>query len=109
IDYTEGFALFAPDVDPRGIDRPFAVVAHEVAHQWGLDYAPDEGVGLVTESHAWYAAMGVVEEEYGTEHLRRLLRFFRQPFPIPPVRQSVPLLQAIDPYAAYRRGPFALY
>jgi len=85
------------------------VMAHEMAHQWGLPYAYAEGAGLLTESFAWYAAMGVVEETYGREHLRRLLRFFRQPSPIPPIRQSVPLLRAMDPYAAYRKGPFALF
>ncbi len=109
IDYTEGFSRFDPAADPRGLDLPFAVVAHEMAHEWGAPYAFAEGAPLITESFAWYAAMGVVEESYGREHLRRLLRFFRQPTPIPPIRQSVPLLRAADPYAAYRKGPFALY
>jgi hypothetical protein len=82
-----------------------------MAHQWvaAAGYAPVEGAGLITESHAWYAALGVVEQECGLDHMRRLLRFFRQPYPILPVRQSVPLLQAVDEYAAYRKGPFALY
>jgi ABC-type transport system involved in multi-copper enzyme maturation permease subunit len=109
IDYGEGFSLFNPEVDRRRIDLPFAVMAHEMAHQWQIGYAPVEGAGLLTESFAWYSAMGVVEGEYGLEHLRRLLRFFRQPHPIPPIRQSVPLLKGMDPYAAYRKGPFALY
>lgn len=34
ISYQEGFALMNPHADPRGFDFPFAVVAHEVAHQW---------------------------------------------------------------------------
>jgi len=109
IDYTGGFSRFDPELDPRGLDLPFAVVAHEMAHEWGVPYAFAEGAPLITESFAWYAAMGVVEETHGREHLRRLLRFFRQPSPIPPIRQSVPLLRALDPYAAYRKGPFALY
>ncbi len=109
IDYTEGFSRFAPVDDPQALDLPFAVVAHEMAHQFQPPYAPVEGAGLLTESFAWYAAMGVVEKTYGREHLRRLLRFFRQPHPIPPIRQSVPLLRGADPYAAYRKGPFALF
>ncbi|HEX8473895.1 MAG TPA: hypothetical protein VF666_07665 [Pyrinomonadaceae bacterium] len=109
IDYTEGFSRFNPADDPRGLDLPFAVMAHEMAHQWGVPYAFAEGAPLLSESFAWYAGMQVVEETYGREHLRRLLRFFRQPHPIPPIRQSVPLLRAMDPYAAYRKGPFALY
>lgn len=112
IDFTQGFSRFDPTDDPQDLDLPFAVIAHEIAHQWWgaqLGYAPVEGAGLLTESAAWYSAMGVVEETYGREHLRRLLRFFRQPHPIPPIRQSVPLLRAADPYAFYRKGPFALY
>jgi ABC-type transport system involved in multi-copper enzyme maturation permease subunit len=109
IDYSEGFSRFDPAEDPRGLDLPFGVVAHEMAHEWGVPYALAEGAPLLTESFAWYAAMGVIERTYGREHLRRLLRFFRQPSPIPPIRQSVPLLRAMDPYAAYRKGPFALY
>lgn len=88
---------------------PFAVISHEMAHQWGVPHAFAEGAPLITESFAWYAGMGVIEETYGREHLRRLLRFFRQPSPIPPIRQSQPLLKALDPYAAYRKGPFALF
>lgn len=109
IDYTEGFSRYAPVDDPAALDMPFAVIAHEMAHQWGVPYAFAEGAPLLSESFAWYAAMGVVEETHGREHLRRLLRFFRQPSPIPPIRQSVPLLRAMDPYAAYRKGPFALF
>ncbi|HEX7176061.1 MAG TPA: hypothetical protein VF240_12440 [Pyrinomonadaceae bacterium] len=109
IDYTEGFSRFNPADDSRGLDLPFAVMAHEMAHQWGVPYAFAEGAPLLSESFAWYAAMGVVEETYGREHLQRLRRFFRQPSPIPPIRQSVPLLRAMDPYAAYRKGPFALF
>lgn len=112
IDYGQGFALFNPVIDSNGLDFPFAIMAHEMAHQWWggqLPYAFAEGAGLLTESPAWYSAMGVVEETYGREHLRRLLRFFRQPYPIKPIRQSVPLLRGADPYAAYRKGPFALY
>ncbi len=109
IEYGQGFALYNPENDPRDLDFPFAVMAHEMAHQWGVPYAYAEGAGLLTESFAWYAAMGVVEETYGREHLQRLRRFFRQPSPIPPIRQSVPLLRAMDPYAAYRKGPFALF
>ncbi|HEU4883263.1 MAG TPA: hypothetical protein VFT45_13475 [Longimicrobium sp.] len=109
IDYTEGFSRFDPADDPRGLDMPFAIIAHEMAHEWGVPYAFAEGAPLITESWAWYAAMGTVENTYGREHLERLRRFFRQPTPIPPIRQSVPLLRAMDPYAAYRKGPFALF
>ncbi|HEX8672692.1 MAG TPA: ABC transporter permease [Longimicrobium sp.] len=109
IDYTEGFSRYNPAEDPNGLDMPFAIIAHEMAHQWGVAYALAEGAPLLSESFAWYAGMGVVEESYGRAHLERLRRFFRQPSPIPPIRQSVPLLRAMDPYAAYRKGPAAFF
>jgi aminopeptidase N len=70
-----------PKDDKRGFDLVTAVVAHEVAHQWWgnqLKQAYGEGAGLITESLAWYSAIGVMEDKYGSEHLRRLLSFLRE-------------------------------
>ncbi|MBD2766317.1 ABC transporter permease [Hymenobacter sp. BT664] len=114
IDITteEGFFLLNPKADPRGFDLVTAVVAHEVAHQWWgnqLKPADVEGAGLITESLAWYSAMGVVEDKYGSEHLRRLLSFLREENETPRTRAALPLLQATDWYQMYRKGPRALY
>ena len=112
IDYQEGFSLLNPQDDPRGFDLVFAVVAHEVAHQWWggqLTYARVEGAILLTESLAWYSAYQVVEETYGLDHLRRLLSWMREPYPYQPVRATAPLLRATGPYLGYRKGPFAMY
>ena len=70
IDITaeEGFFLLNPKADQRGFDLVTAVVAHEVAHQWWgnqLKQAYVEGAGLITESLAWYSAMGVLEFMHG--------------------------------------------
>ncbi|MET4108359.1 M1 family aminopeptidase [Hymenobacter sp. UYP22] len=114
IDITaeEGFFLLNPKADKRGFDLVTAVVAHEVAHQWWgnqLKQAYVEGAGLITESLAWYSAMGVVEDNYGPEHLRRLLDFLREENETPRTRAAQPLLQANDWYQNYRKGPLALY
>jgi hypothetical protein len=53
--------------------------------------------------------MQVVKRAYGVEQLRRLMSSMREPNPFPRIRRGVPLLQADDPYAMYRRGPFAMY
>lgn len=108
----EGFFLLNPKEDPRGFDLVTAVVAHEVAHQWWgnlLKPASVEGAGLMTESLAWYSAMGVIEDKYGPEHLRRLLSFLREENETPRTRAALPLLQASDWYQMYRKGPLALY
>ncbi|RYU90707.1 ABC transporter permease [Mucilaginibacter terrigena] len=108
----EGFFLMNPDKDARGFDLVTAVVAHEVAHQWWgnqLKSAYVEGAGLLSESLAWYSAMGVLEEKYGPEHLEKLLSFMREEYETPRTRAALPLLQAADFYQNYRKGPFALY
>ncbi len=107
--YGEGFSLLNPDADSRGFDMVFAIVAHEVGHGWGIPYAPVEGAGLLSESFAWYAAMGAVREGYGRDHLRRLLSWMRSPAAVPPVRATVPLLRSNNEYLSYRQGPFAFY
>ena len=81
ISYAEGFSFWNPKDDPGSLDFPFAVVAHEMAHQWTVPYALVEGAPVLTESLAWYSAMQVVEDATGTEQLRRLLSFMRQPYP----------------------------
>lgn len=114
IDITadEGFFLLNPRADQRGFDLVTAVVAHEVAHQWWgnqLKQAYVEGAGLITESLAWYSALGVLEDHYGPQHLQRLLDFLREENETPRTRAARPLLQADDWYQMYRKGPLALY
>ena len=112
ISYEEGFSLLNPGADPRDIDLAFAVVAHEVAHQWWgatLTPAPVEGAAVLTESVAWYSAMQVVERTLGREHLRRLLSMMREVYAAPRTRAGVPLLRAADSFLTYRKGPFAMY
>ena len=107
--YQELFSMFDPDRDPRRIDLPFAVVAHEVAHQFQPVPARMEGRALLSESFAWYAALGVIEAEYGTEHLERFLGFMRSSYLTPRSQADVPLLRANDSFLGYRKGPFAMY
>ncbi len=109
LSYSEGFSTWNPKDEPGSLDFPFAIVAHEVAHQWTVPYANVEGAPVMSESLAWYYAMKAVEDARGIDHLRRLLSFLRQPHPIAPIRRGEPLLRGLDPYLSYRKGPFALY
>jgi ABC-2 type transport system permease protein len=43
------------------------------------------------------------------EALRRFMSFMRQPSPWPPIRTGLPLLRAMDPWANYRKGPYAMH
>ncbi|GAB2955068.1 M1 family aminopeptidase [Hymenobacter coalescens] len=114
IDITaeEGFFLLNPAADERGFDLVTAVVAHEVAHQWWgnqLKQAYVQGAGLITESLAWYSALGMQEDQYGPAYAQRLLDFLREENATPRTRAALPLLQADDWYQNYRKGPLALY
>ncbi|GAB3168554.1 ABC transporter permease/M1 family aminopeptidase [Telluribacter humicola] len=112
IGYSTNFALLNPANDTRGFDLLFAVVAHEVAHQWwGHQLVPAEveGSALLTESLAWYSALGVVEQAQGPEQLQNLLDAMRHEYLNPRSRAAVPLLKARDSFQAYRKGPFAMY
>jgi hypothetical protein len=110
--YDEGFALFDPGSDPRRLDFPFAVTAHEIAHAWWghqLFPARVEGAPLLSESLAWYSAMAVVERTHGPDQLERLLNMMREAYLAPRARAGVPLLRSTDWFLAYRKGPFAMY
>ncbi len=112
VGYSSNFALLNPAQDSRGFDLPFAVVAHEVAHQWWghqLTPADVEGAPFLTESLAWYSALGVVEQAHGMQHLQNLLDAMRQEYLAPRSRAAVPLLYATDGFQAYRKGPLAMY
>jgi hypothetical protein len=112
ISYQEAFAGLNSAADKRKFDLPFAVVAHETGHQWWgnqLSPADIEGGPLLTESLAWYSAMCIVAASKGEDHLQRLLDMMHEgPWTISS-RASVPLIQIYSRFAAYRKGPFAVY
>jgi hypothetical protein len=67
-----------------------------------------EGGGVISEGLAWYSAMQLVKHVRGREALRRLMSFMREPNPWPQIRTGLPLLRAMDPWANYRKGPYAM-
>jgi hypothetical protein len=111
IGYSTNFARLNSS-DPGGFDLPFAVVAHEIAHQWwGHQLLPADvkGAMFLSESLAWYSALCVVRKIKGEEHLDKLLDAMRADYYSPRVKADVPLLETVDPTRAYRKGPFAMY
>jgi ABC-2 type transport system permease protein len=50
-----------------------------------------------------------VKNVKGREALRQFMSFMREPNPWPPIRTGLPLLRAMDPWANYRKGPYAMY
>ena len=112
IEYSDGYALVRVEDDERQIDLPFAVMAHEMGHQWwGHQLVPAivEGAPLLSESLAWYSAMLTVEESLGRAHLTRLLDIMRSQYMAPHQTRDVPLLFSRGRLDAYRTGPFAMF
>jgi aminopeptidase N len=109
---TGGEGIFLVDPQDDDFDVIFEVLAHEIAHQWwGMQLKPAfaEGGGVISESLAWYSAMQLARQVKGREALRRLMSFMREPTPWPPIRTGLPLLRAMDPWANYRKGPYAMH
>jgi ABC-type transport system involved in multi-copper enzyme maturation permease subunit len=109
---TGGEGFFMLDPKGAGFDAIFEIAAHEMGHQWwGMQLKPAfaEGGGVISEGLAWYSAMQLVKNVKGREALRRFMSFMRQPSPWPQIRTGLPLLRAMDPWANYRKGPYAMY
>ena len=77
--FSEGIGFIADvdDTDDTGVDYPFAVTAHEVAHQWwahqviGADVL---GATLLSESMSEYVSLKVIERAQGKNKMRTFLK-----------------------------------
>ncbi len=79
IPFSEGIGFIADvdDSDKEGIDYPFYVTAHEVAHQWFAHQVigpPVQGSNMLSETLAEYGAIMVMEKEYGEDRVKKFLR-----------------------------------
>ncbi|MFH4968174.1 M1 family aminopeptidase [Gaetbulibacter sp. M240] len=79
IPYSEsiGFIAEVDDSEEGGVDYPFAVTVHEVAHQWwahqviGADVL---GATMLSESLSEYVSLEVLKHEYGKNKMRKFLK-----------------------------------
>ena len=104
------------DRDPKDIDYPYFVTAHEVAHQWwGHQAMPAsvQGGEFISESLAEYSALMVLKHRYGDTKMRRFLRYELDRYLVGRSTESKkeqPLLRADGPaYLHYQKGSLALY
>jgi len=73
-----GFTARVDDADPKDLDYPYFVTAHEVAHQWWAHQevpANVQGAEFITESLSEYAALMVMKHKYGDAKMRRFLKY----------------------------------
>ncbi|WP_192579106.1 ABC transporter permease/M1 family aminopeptidase [Fibrisoma limi] len=113
IDYGEAFVLLNVNDNPQALDVIFFAMAHEIAHQWWgtgqVIPALSEGAHVMSESLANYSGLQVVEETYGEEQVRLLLKMWRDAYEVPRMAYMNSLLEANDPFLGYRKGVMALH
>lgn len=66
------------EVNNKGIDLPFYITAHEMAHQWwGNQVIPANvaGAKMLTESLSEYVALKVLEKQHGQNKMRQFLKY----------------------------------
>jgi aminopeptidase N len=111
-----GFTARVDDRDPKDIDYPYFVSAHEVAHQWWAHQevpANVQGGEFITESLAEYSALMVLRRKYGAEKMRRFLKYELDRYLAgrgTEQKGEQPLLRADGAaYVHYQKGAHALY
>lgn len=111
-----GFIAKVNDKNPKDIDYPFFVTAHEVAHQWWghqLVGANTRGSRVLSETLAEYAALMVMKKTVGPGKMRRFLRYDLDRYLMGRAhenRRELPLAQSEDqPYIFYRKGSLAMF
>ncbi len=118
IPYSEGLGFIAKvdDKNPKDIDYPFLITAHEVAHQWWghqLVGANTRGSTVLSETLAEYSALMVMKKTAGPDKMRRFLRYNLDRYSMGRAtekRKELPLAQNENqPYIYYRKGSLAMY
>jgi ABC-type transport system involved in multi-copper enzyme maturation permease subunit len=116
IPYSEAIGFIARLDDPKSVDYPFYVTAHEVAHQWWAHQvvgADAQGATMLSETLAQYSAMMVMEKRFGNANMRRFLEFELDRYLIgrsSERRREMPLeLVENQQYIHYNKGSLAMY
>ncbi len=111
-----GFIARVDDNNPKDIDYPFYVSAHEVAHQWWghqLVGANTRGSSVLSETLAEYTALMVMKKSAGPARMRRFLRYNVDAYlrgRAMDNHRELPLVQNEDQkYIHYRKGGMAMY
>ncbi|HEU4375203.1 MAG TPA: M1 family aminopeptidase [Telluria sp.] len=111
-----GFIAKVDDKNPKDIDYPFFVTAHEVAHQWWghqLVAADTRGGTVLSETLAEYSALMVMKKAVGPGKMRRFLRYDLDRYLMGRAhenRRELPLAQNEDQgYIHYRKGSLAMF
>ena len=118
IPYSEsvGFIAKVNDRNPKDIDYPFYVTAHEVAHQWWghqLVSGNTRGGTVLSETLAEYSALMVMKKNFGAAKMRRFLHYDLDQYLLGRAlerKKELPLAENENQnYIQYRKGSLAMY
>lgn len=118
IPYSEaiGFIAEVDEEDEDGVDYPFSITAHEVAHQWWAHQvigANVQGATVMSESMSEYSSLKVLEKEYGEDKMRIFLKDALDRYLLGRATESTkekPLIyNENQQYIHYNKGSLVLY
>jgi ABC-2 type transport system permease protein len=118
IPYSEslGFIAKVNDKNPKDIDYPFYITAHEVAHQWWghqLVGGNTRGSSVLSETLAEYSALMVMKKNFGANKMRRFLHYDLDQYLMGRAlerKKELPLAENENQnYIQYRKGSLAMY
>ena len=111
-----GFIAKVDPKDPKDIDYPYYVTAHEVAHQWWAHQvigAYVQGATMMSETLAQYSALMVMKKKYGDAKMKRFLRYELDNYLQSrggERKKELPLYRNENQgYIHYRKGSLAMY
>jgi len=111
-----GFIAKVDEKNPKDIDYPYYVTAHEVAHQWWghqLVGGNTRGATVLSETLSEYSALMVMKKTFGPERMRRFLRYDLEMYLMGRAvenKKELPLADNEDQaYIHYRKGSLAMY
>jgi ABC-2 type transport system permease protein len=111
-----GFIAKVDPKDPKDIDYPYYVTAHEVAHQWWAHQvigADVQGATMMSETLAQYSALMVMKHKYGDAKMKRFLHYELDAYLTgrsAERKKEQPLYRNENQgYIHYRKGSLAMY
>ncbi len=118
IPYSEsiGFIAKVDPKDPKDIDYPYYITAHEVAHQWWAHQvigANVQGATMLSETLAQYSALMVMKKKFGDAKMKRFLKYELDRYLLgrgTERKKELPLYRNENQqYIHYRKGSLAMY
>src|SRR5947209_19521414 len=111
-----GFIAKVDPKDPKDVDYPYYVTAHEVAHQWWAHQvigAYVQGATMMSETLAQYSALMVMKKKYGDAKMARFLKYELDGYltgrATERKKEQALYRNEDQPYIQYRKGTLAMY